>query len=575
MYLSKSKIVICLLTLASVSALCQNVYKKKVVSYVPTVLMQSRCGLDEQQVEYISSIVGNAVRFARFDYAPLPNAVFKNFNAAVSNLSDASAENVRPIIEQKLAPELLKILDINKELLSKQNLSEVEQNTFLATKAQAAGLTADELQAVLNSGFLYIPYVEYYHHSIEHKADTTRDKNGKITGIRKYTVYIHEIKTGLLWYKLNVAETNTASISFVSAANGWNDLPVVTTAEQDEGATGNVDEPAFEEAVKISATQIGLETKKIDEFKLTGEVEELTTFGLKFNLGTREGIGLDDSYWVDEMQQTQSGTLVEVNRGFVKVRDVGNNTTDPTAKTYAQVITGTNYSQGLSVKEIPLLGVNTLLGAGKIPINISTFDNFYSGENFGFGLSKDGFGIRINSETNQAYGPVLDFQADLANNTGISELWLDFGGALGWMYVDGQFYLPQYGSIDSSTNIGVSWTGYAHMGLLKKFYFRRFGLIFQGDVKYAFTRLWADKQAINGDTVDISMTHGAWGVDGRAGLEIYLTPTSSIGAAAEYSFVPSSDSWSVRAGDTKNDSATGPKVKHIGLGLYIWINHYF
>jgi hypothetical protein len=62
-------------------------------------------------------------------------------------------ESVRPIVEKNLAPKLLELLDMNKELLSKENLSETERNTFLATKAKSAGLSASQLEAILNSGF--------------------------------------------------------------------------------------------------------------------------------------------------------------------------------------------------------------------------------------------------------------------------------------------------------------------------------------------------------------------------------------------------------------------------------------
>jgi hypothetical protein len=575
----KHSVSLFLLIIIPTLSLAQNPYKKKVVSYVPTVLVQAGCGLETSHKEYISHAVANDTSLARFNCAAIPNAVIRNFNAAVSHLPNVSVENVRSIIEQTLAPELLKILDINKELLSKQNLSESERNTFLATKAQAAGLSADQLQAVLNSGYFYVPYVEYYHHVIEHKEREIKNSDGKVTGKKKYTEYTHEIKIGVLWYKLNVDAANTTTISFVAAANGWQDNAIERRVSQDDDEKGNADRSAFEDAVNVSAVNIGLETKKIEEFKLTGDVQEITTFGIKFNLGRREGIGLDDSYWVEEMQETESGNVVKVRRGFVKVREVGNNTADESAESYAQVITGSNYSPGLSITEIPLLGINGVIGFGKLPITISTFDN----SSTEFGLSKYDFGITVNSEVDGAYGPMLDIQADLANVTGIPEFWFNLGGAVGFLNVDGKFYLQSftdgnYSGIDSSNNVGVSLTGHLHAGLLKKFYFRRFGLLFQGDVKYALTHFSAKGKDENGDNLDYAMTHHALGFDVRAGMEIYLTPTFSIGGGAEYSGVPWDNLWSVSVTDknkneTKNDSATGPDIRYQGLGWFFWINY--
>ncbi len=569
-----------LLFLIIPSLLCaQDPYKKKVVSYVPTVLVEFRSGLEGRHLEFISHTVAGDTSLARFNCVALPNAVVRNFNASVLHLRKASVDTIQSIIEETLAPELLKILDINKELLSQQNLSESERNTFLATKAQAAGLSADELQAVLNSGYFYVPYVEYYHRNVEHKEREVKDSDGKVTGRQGYTEYKHEIKLGVLWYKMNVDEGGTATISFVGTANGWSGDPIERTGERVDGEKGDADWSAFEEAVKVSAVNIGLETKKMDEFKLTGEVQELTALGLKFNLGKREGVGLDDAYWVEEMQETESGQVTKVRRGFVKVRSVGNNNVDQSAKSYAQVITGSNYSEGLSVSEIPLLGVNALAGFGQFPVKVSRFDNFTNATLFG--LSKYDFGMTVNSETNVSYGPMLDFQADLAKATGVPELWFNLGGALGVLNVNGTFYLPDSGSfangIDSSNDVGLSLTGYIHAGLLKKIYFRRFGLIFQGDVKFALTNFSATGKDENGNDLKYSMTNGHLGADLRAGLEIYLTPTLLFGGSAEYSAFSRGDTWNVKVtdkdnNDTKNDSATGPEIDYSGFGWYFWIN---
>ena len=136
-------------------------YKKKVVSFVDRVLLPSSVTLKSEQTDYIRRMVAKNIDFARFNYAPLPENVISAFGEQSGKLNRVSPETIKPILDQTLAPQLLKILDVNKELLSKQNLSEEERNTFLATKAQAAGLSASQLEAILNSGFFYIPYVAF------------------------------------------------------------------------------------------------------------------------------------------------------------------------------------------------------------------------------------------------------------------------------------------------------------------------------------------------------------------------------------------------------------------------------
>ena len=554
-------------------------YKKKVVSFVDQVLIPSNVKLTMEETDYIKSSLSRNINFARFNYAPLPVTVTAAFGTAVSGLSRLLPEDVKPVLDKTLAPQLLQILDLNKELLSKQNLSDEDRNTFLATKAQAAGMSASQLEAILNSGFFYIPYVDTYEHRVEKGYREVKNDNGKVIRRIPLTEYTHELRLGLLWYKLNVDRNNNGSVLFVGAAQGWKDEPIERSAvhedETFEGKRifddGSKDLEAFKSAVDVSAFNIQVETKKMDAFALTGEVTGTTLFGVTLNLGNREGVGLDDTYWVEELQETASGDVIKAKRGFVKIRQIGDNRNDETAKSYAQTITGSNYSEGLSLTELPMLGINGVAAFAIFPVGISTFDNTAGSD--GFGLSANNFSARINSESKTAYGAALSFQADLANATRIPELWASLGGAIGITSVDGKIYYMNGNALDSS-DIGPSLTGYVDLGILKKFYFRRFGLMLQADVKYSLTRF----SVAGSDGSTYRLTNGNIGLDGKAALEVYVTPVFSIGAGAEYNIFGTSNSWSADVTDsnnkdTKNSSATGPDVKYSGLGVYFWVNY--
>ena len=557
-------------------------YKKKVVSYVNKVLVPSGFELSSRQTDFIASSVSKSVVMERFNYSSLPENVIADFSNEASKMNSFSASTVRPLIEKTLAPKFLELLDFNKELLSKQNLTESERNTFLATKAQSAGLSAVQLESILNSGFFYVPYVEFYHRSSSRGERDIKNKEGKVVRKQQYTTYTHSIKIGLLWFKLNVDKSNNATVSFIGAAKGWDDNEISRSGDQDDGTEGNADWDAFETAVKVSSVNIENETKKLEEFKLTGGVTEVTMFGINLNLGTREGLGLDDSYWVEELEENESGEIIKNRRGFIKIREVGNNKKDESATSYAQTITGTNYSPGLSVTEIPMLGANAVIGFGKLPIVISEFNKKSNPTKFG--LSKYDFAINVNSELQNTFGPMASVQANLAKSLTISELWLQFGGALGFLNVDGKFFLPKYNSlgtqtgIDSTSDVGFSLTGYASVGLLKKFYFRRFGLVFQGDLKYLLSSFSATGKDKNNDDLTYSLTHSALGFAGKAGMEIYINPALSIGGGIEYTGAGSGDTWSISVEDkdkneTKLDKATGPNVKYSGIGWFVWINY--
>ncbi len=571
------KHVICLLLVCgiatTVNAQSGKPYKKKIVSFVDKVVVPANVTLTPSQTDYIKKTVARNINFARFNYAPLPDTVTASFSNEVGNVSRPTPEIIGPIMDRTLAPQLMQILDVNKELLSKQNLSEAERNTFLATKAQAAGLSASQLEAILNSGFFYIPYADSYRRSIERGFREIKNDKGKVIRRIPLTEYTHSLQLGLLWYKLNVDKSNKASVVFVGAAQGWKGEPIMRSEihedETFEGKKidddGTEDYNAFKAAVDVSCFNIQLETKKMEAFKLVGEISEATFSGVTLNLGNKEGVGLDDTYWVEEFEESPTGEIVKNKRGFVKIREVGDNKRDENATSYAQTITGSNYSQGLTLTELPLLGINALIGFGTFPVTISPIVRTDS-------LMKQApnFYAKIKSESNTAYGASLSFQTDLANATKISELWGHIGGAVGITSIDGTIFTTNGDSVD----ISASFTGYVNLGIVKKFYFRRFGLLFQADAKYAMTYI-----SVSGkDNNTYKLTNGNFGLDGRAGLEIYLSPVFSIGGSAEYNVFGVSNSWSAvvtdkNNNDTKNSNATGPDIKYAGLGVYLWMNY--
>jgi hypothetical protein len=556
-------------------------YKKNVVSYVDRVLVPPQFHLSTEETNHIKRTVAKSISFERFNYAPLPENIVASFSAEVTSLAKFNPDDVKTILDRTLAPQLLRILDLNKELLSKQNLSETDRNTFLATKAKAAGLSADQLEAILNSGYFYIPFVDDYVHTVKNDVREEKDDKGKVKKKIRFTRYTHEIKLGLLWYKLDVDRSNNPSVAFVGKALGWKLGAISRSEEQDEDEKGNADWKAFQDVVEVSCKNIGLETKRMDAFKLTAGVTETSATGLRLSIGSREGVGLDDTYWIEEMEETESGQIVRSQRGFVKIRNVGDNKRDQSATSYAQVITGTNYSAGLDATELPLLGINALVSFTSFPVKVSSYNKeFATPPPIKLDSSKYNFGVKIYNESKAAYGGMFALQTSLAHATNVSELWFHIGVNVGITTIDGKFYVPMFGSGTDSLNIGTSLTGSINAGLLKKFYFRRYGLVLQADVKYSLLRMSAGgKDPVDKSDITYKLTNGTLGFDARAGLETYITPTLSIGIAAEYNAFNVVNSYTAVVSDnsnndiTKKTDAPGPDLNYGGLGYYVWINY--
>ncbi len=538
------------------------------------VFTSSQYSFSSQQINYIKTAINKSVSLPRFTCLPLPDTMLVDFRNTLRTKSQFKSYEIQPLLEKTIAPKLLQILDSKKELLSKQNLTESERNTFLATKAKAAGLSAQQLEAILNSGFLYVPYVDYFNRTAEKKYREIKNDTGKVIKRIPYTLYNYSLRLGILWYQLQV-ENNSPKIVFIQDIQSE---MIQRSGEEDNNVeTPTVENVLFKEVVNTSCSNLELETKRMEIFQLRGEVASADFFGVNVTLGKREGVKLDDTYWIEEDEEMPSGEIVKNKRGFVKIRNVADNNDDETAQSYGQIITGGNYSAGLSATELPLLGVNITIGATMLPYTLSTFFN----PSQSFSLEKNDFSIGVDSKISSTFGGMVSLQKNLANETGISEFWLTATGAVGVLDIDGKYYFHRTSpiSIDSSNNVGFSLTGFGGLGLLKKFYIRRFGLLMQGEVRYAFTRISTTaKDELNKDDVEYILYHNTIGVVGKVGLEIYATPTVSFGVGAEYSIFSPSNTWSVSVdqGKTtlaKNSNAVGPEVNYSGLGFHLWLNY--
>jgi hypothetical protein len=566
---------------ASVAFSQARPYAKKVVSFVNNVIAPSSASLSPKHKDFIGESVGRNMNLTRFNFAPLPDQCQTGFRDASAAWTEYSPEKVKEGIDTYLAPALLKIIDENKEVLSRQNLSEADRNTFLATKAKAAGLSASQLEAILNSGYFFVPYIESYSHNSERKVREVKNDKGEVQRRVNYTEYSHHMRLGVLWYQLQIDRSNKAAVAFVGQAKGWNGSAISRSATQDDGESGDADWDAFSGAVDASCKNIALGTKHMEAFQLTGGVTETTGMGLMLSIGKREGVHLDDTYWIEEMQEDEAGTVHKERRGFVKVREVADNNRDESSASYAQTITGSNYSPGLSASEVPLIGINALISAAVIPVKIGSTNNTIQS------MADDpnyGLGIAVNSETKSAFGLMAAVQVSLAHAANVSELWLHLGAQGGVVKPDGQFHFPTPSAANvrftpKRDDIGASLAGSINAGLLKKFYIKRFGFFMQADAKFALVRLSGSTTPPNGsDDVDYTMINTNFGGDFRTGLEIYLSPKLMFGMAAEYNLFGANDEWTVKVTDKddkellKKEHVKGPEVNFGGLGVYAWIN---
>lgn len=78
-------------------------------------------------------------------------------------------------------------------------MSEVDLETFAATKAKSLNLTTEQLKVLMNSAYIYLPFISSLTQKVEKENIT------------------YEIKGGILWYHIEMDEDETVTVVQVVA----------------------------------------------------------------------------------------------------------------------------------------------------------------------------------------------------------------------------------------------------------------------------------------------------------------------------------------------------------------------
>lgn len=286
----------------------------------------------------------------RFDYNLVDERVISAFQREANSMSEYTPATIAAALEDTVIPQIVKILN-NPEvqaLRSGNYKDESDYQTLAATKAKALGLTLPELQVYLNSAYIYLPYLS--------RAALVVDKKGNRS---------IELEGGILWWQVKTddsgnisliqvlsAETSTFGLvddskyppkEFVFGAEKWPVSPV---------------EYAVNDAMLAFAKNLSVKTKEIDAFKLSAQVVEKENSSYGFGLGSKEGIHLDDGFFIVEYVENTEGEPITVKKGFARVSKTADNMEDSAALSYATYVMGKSAEIGDSLMEHPRLGAD-------------------------------------------------------------------------------------------------------------------------------------------------------------------------------------------------------------------------
>ncbi|CUS90977.1 hypothetical protein JGI7_01500, partial [Candidatus Kryptonium thompsonii] len=93
-------------------------------------------------------------------------------------------DELKSDVEYYLAPELIKILDINKEMRALALVTEAERNSFIATKAKSLGISAEKVERIMNSGYVVVPFIKKYLASRDTIVKVVDKKEKRVPAVR-------------------------------------------------------------------------------------------------------------------------------------------------------------------------------------------------------------------------------------------------------------------------------------------------------------------------------------------------------------------------------------------------------
>ena len=501
-------------------------YFAKTIAYYDNVVLIGEMlrAPSEKNRKYFASLLEKEIKLARFYWESLPSEITSNFARVCLSKKYKSVDELKSDVEYYLAPELIKILDINKEMRALALVTEAERNSFIATKAKSLGISAEKVERIMNSGYVVVPFIKKYLASRDTIVKVVDKKEKRVPAVRV------ALQGGLTLFRVNFKD------------NQYSVKPEYEIEDEDESIfeikDGNIvaaEDTAFMNAVSSIAFKFELTMRNL--FKLYSPISEVGFNSVSFPLGRREGIGIDDGFNVIEMVEEPSGEIKPKNVGFVRVTKVD------ARFSRAQIIIGGilwgKIERGMFVEERPRFPFDFVFGGFLSPVGIEAVKLGLRGQ-LGNGILReiDNDTLEIISHGKFGYAGRfnVNFNIGRVSRSQISQLWLVLGGGAGIIPLKAKFFG------EDVKNATFGWLG---LGLMKKFYFRRLALAFESNVVFSNFE-FSIKKTDGSDTVKYALSPSLWffGITAGSGVEFVITPDVNIGGRVYYQATPKSNEWS-------------------------------
>lgn len=346
-------------------------YVRKSISSVESVWIKPGA---EQGISlnypFFEFMVENYIEMARFDYNEIPTALLDEFRRKANQLETINENTMAKLLEETVGQEILDILN-DPEVMQNRGLAlrdESAWQTFAATKARSIGLTVEELEILMNSAYLYLPFISSI--TLSDTPPATAALARALTGRSDDDNYYVTISGGIVWFAVNVSPQGEVSINELLSVEAY----AFGSAEKRSTNTFrfgteswrlNDRNYALYNATQAWVRNLAVKTQEIPDFQLMSSIlEVLPRKRYSLGIGIQEGVYVDDLFElveesVDEMGETQYERV-----GFTRITSVGDNREDAYNYSTATQMLGRSQGVGVLAREYPRVGVDLKITMG-------------------------------------------------------------------------------------------------------------------------------------------------------------------------------------------------------------------
>lgn len=492
-------------------------FTRRSLTFVPLLwrLDESTQNMDRSLTPQLIASIREALVLPRFDLNSIPAALEDRFleqaNEALAQTASPNVDVVAKVMDQTLVAEIRKVVESDVRNRASGLMTEAQRNSFIVDKAKEMGYTEKEVNTVMNSAYVILPVVSNYQE------------------IRLNESARASIDVGLIIFRIVIDGDQVKAIPLASKMQS-----AIGFGSSRQALAG-----ARSQMIAVAAENLRRYLRAMPEFKINARIQSQFWTRLHMDLGQKDGVQVDDKYWVVEQRELPDGSIKNSRIGWAIVQSVG----DDKQKTKLRLLGGRS-SEGLALEENPKLPIELQFEFWK---PTAQWDEI---TDFGDAKWEQSLGLRFDSRYN------------LARSSTIPQFFASFGLAFAPADVKLAGYSP-YAAFSFEGDLGLS----------RRFFpFPFLAIEGGGDLTYRHTSMDMDL-----DTGTASVYQGHFLSHANLGASVLLGPTVSIGARIRYPLFDLANNWRTEDGiaefiDQKNHRVSLPDLKSSRPEIGIYLN---